>query len=210
MEQRPNRGQSVVSIFMEGGGDAEALKAKCRRGLHSLIDRILSNKQKPKVVACGTRGDTFDRFRAECQKSGPGEFIILLVDSEEAVKKGENRWAFLKKRDGWNVPTNASEDQAQLMIQCMETWLIADPACLSNYFGNGFKATKLPKNTNLEAVSTDNVLVSLKAATKTVKSKGEYNKAAHSFDLLGRVDPDKLKKLCPSAKRFFDLLNLKC
>ena len=35
----------------------------------------------------------------------------------------------------------------------METWLVACPEALEEYFGNGFKKAKLPQASDLESVS---------------------------------------------------------
>jgi hypothetical protein len=127
------------------------------------------------------------------------------MDSEMAVVG--KRWAHLKRREGWKPPPAAREDHVHLMIQCMETWLLADKDCLSDYFGQGFKPDKLPQNARLEAVAKTEILSKLKAATRNSKPKGNYDKARDSFDLLGRIDPSKLKAACPSAREFFKALN---
>jgi len=36
------------------------------------------------------------------------------------------------------------------MVQCMETWIVADPEAVKKYYGAGFKAEKVPKRENLE------------------------------------------------------------
>jgi hypothetical protein len=43
-------------------------------------------------------------------------------------------------------------------------------------------------------------------ATQTSKTKGEYRKGKHSFELLGQLDPDKVMAASPHAKRLLDIL----
>jgi len=198
----------MVTIYMEGGGDTYGLRRECRTGLAALLSKVITGKSKPKVIACGSRNKAFDRFRTASASPRSGDYILLLIDSEKEISGDEGAWSFLKTSDKWDRPPSSEEDQAQLMIQSMETWIIADPSLLSSYFGQGFKPKKLPSH-NLESIPKADLYKRLKAATSPSK-KGEYNKGAHSFDLLARIDPKKLQSACPSAKRFFDVLDKKC
>jgi hypothetical protein len=76
----------------------------------------------PRIIACGGRDDAFDRFRHAPEE----QHAILLVDSEGPV--ATKPWVHLKARDGWD-PGAATDDQAQLMVACMERglWRIARP-----------------------------------------------------------------------------------
>ena len=42
------------------------------------------------------------------------------------------------------------------------------------------------------------------------KKKGEYHKGNHSFDILGKIDPQKVKAASKWAARFFDTIKVKC
>ncbi len=91
------------------------------------------------------------------------------------------------------------------MVETMETWLVADPDALATYYGNGFKRDKLPKRKDLEDVSQIDVANALSAATASAKTKGKYDKA-HGFDLVGKVDPNKVRSAGFFAERFFSKL----
>ena len=158
----------------------------------------------PKVISCGSRKKTYDRFCTAINDAQDDSFIVLLVDSEAAVASGDNSWEHLRKRDNWTQPSAAADDSAQLMVQCMEAWFVADRKSLSDYFGKDFKASALPAR-DVEAIAKGDLERTLKQATKSC-SKGSYNKGRHSFALLERLDPSKVMESSPHARRLIDAL----
>ena len=159
----------------------------------------------PRVIPCGPREKTYDRFCTAINEAKDESFIVLLVDSEAAVAFGDSPWKHLKKR--WTQPSAATDDSAQLMVQCMEAWFVADRQSLSAYFGKNFKASALPlpARNDVEAIAKDDLERKLKQATKLC-SKGSYNKGRHSFELLGCLDPSKVMDASHHAKRLIDTL----
>lgn len=126
-------------------------------------------------------------FRDAVGRDGGGK-TILLVDSEGPV----------------NV-TGIGDDAVHLMVQSMEAWIVADGRALAEYYGQKFQPSALPKTANLESVSPKNILSALKRATRNTK-KGEYHKIRHASELLARLDPQQVKKRCPSCRRLFEAL----
>lgn len=187
-----------VHIYVEGGGSG-ALKSECRRGFAEFFGKFLPSGKRPKVIACGSRNEALDDFRAALRKSR-GEHIVLLVDAEAPVSTGRIVWAHLKQHDGWEPPHGATEENTHLMVQCMESWFLADLDTLTAYFGQGFQASALPKNPNIEAVPKQDVLRALLAATRQSKTKGTYSKSGHSFQLLALIDPAKVRGASPHAE----------
>ena len=159
----------------------------------------------PRVVACGSRRRAYDQFRAAINEAEIGNFIVLLVDSEAAVVAGDSSWEHLRKRDNWARPSAATDDSAQLMVQCMEAWFIADRQSLGAYFGKDFKAAALSARDDVEAIAKNDLERTLKQATKSC-SKGSYNKGRHSFELLGCLDPSKVMNSSCHARRFINML----
>ena len=51
----------MVKLYVEGGGDAAALKIALREGLHEFLKRSELRSQ-PTIVACGTRRNAYERF----------------------------------------------------------------------------------------------------------------------------------------------------
>lgn len=196
-----------VKIYVEGGGDNEALRTECRKGFSKFIEKAGFKEKMPRVVACGSRKDAYDSFLTAIETAKGDEFALLLVDSEAPVELSV--WQHLTKRDGWQQPNGASSEQGHLMVQCMESWFLADRTSLEQFFGQGFKSGSLPKNPQIEDIPKNDVAISLKQASRDTKTKGEYHKGKHSFDILGRLDPEKVQKASKHARAFFDTLRSK-
>lgn len=197
-----------VTVFVEGGGDSPAQHAQFRKNFHALLARAGLSGKKPRVAVCGGRSFAYKDF-----KNYRGGYGILLVDSESPISpiaEGQpaQPWEHLQRREGdkWSKPAHTKDEQCHLMVQCMEAWLIADKAALKQYFGPDFKESKLPQNTNIPAIPKANLLSGLENATKTCR-KGCYSKGKHSFELLGLIDPGKIKDKCTWARRFFETLD---
>ena len=198
-----------VTVYVEGGGDSAALKGQCRRGFQKLLANAGFGGRLPKVVACGPRNRAFCSFE-RALRNGDG-YPILLVDSEDPVADADRSdanpagaWRHLGRRDGWTRPSGAEDNQAQLMVTTMETWLLADRQTLIAYFP-AMSANALPPDAYLESRRKPDVTVALRNATQS-SSKGRYHKSNHSFDLLGRVEPEELKSRLPHFRRFVETL----
>jgi hypothetical protein len=198
----------VVTIYVEGGGDAASLKAQCRRAFKEFLEKAGFQGKMPSVIAMGARGAAFEGFKAAHKVSAIDAFVMLLVDSEE-IPATKQPWTHLKSRDGWDKPSGATDDQAQLMVVCMETWLMSDPDAFEIHFGKDFKKAKLPE-ADLERRSKQDVYDAIEAATVTARPKGKYGKAKDSFELLRRINPEKLKSRCWWADRFLAALKTHC
>jgi len=206
-----------LKLYVEGGGDSAALKAACRQGFTQFITNA-GIGQRPRVVACGSRGDAYDSYRTAIAN---GEDAILLVDSEAPVaqqhQQGQDSsewqpWQHLKQRPGdvWDKPQGVPDTDCHLMVQCMESWLIADPVTLKAFFGQGFRENQLPVTANsVESVGKQQVYSALAKATKVCKTKAQYGKGEHSFKLLGKIDPAKVTAASPWASRFVSELKKK-
>ncbi len=190
-----------VRVYVEGGGDAGSTKAACREGFRRLFEK-LNLKAMPKVVASGGRQKAFANF-SDALYNRPGEAILLLVDSEAAVET--NAWSHLKTHDGWNRPAEASEEQAHLMVQCMESWFLADKEALKQFYASGFLVKALPGTLHVESIPKARIVSSLRRASEGTQ-KGEYHKTRHAFTLLRLVDPAKVRAVSRHAANFFDVL----
>jgi hypothetical protein len=186
----------TLTIYLEGGGDSEGLRRRCREGFRKLFARC-DFKRMPKLVACGGRGNAFDRF---CTAHADGkEDAILLVDSEDPIADIGKTWPYLKLRDNWDKPEGAVDEQVLLMTTCMETWIVADRAALRTYFKNNLNENQLPASVNLEERQRHSVQDSLQNATKDCKNK--YEKGKRSFEVLAVLSRLTLEQHLPSFKR---------
>jgi len=191
-----------IAIYIEGGGDTADQKATLRQGFEMLFKEIRVRARAknlgPKLVLCGKRQDAFEAFRNAC-KHQPGDINILLVDSEGPANGSAS--TFLKSRDSWDLAF-ANDDQIHLMVQVMETWLLADEDALAKYYGQYFASNALPKGLDLETVPKSTVASSLNKATVRT-SKGQYHKIRHASALLAEVDPKRVRQRCSHCDRLF-------
>ena len=209
-----------MKLYVEGGGDAASLKTACREGFSKFLEKAGFKGRMPRIVACGSRNDAFDSF---CTAMRNNEPAMLLVDSEaplldiaqpgDAQQPGDRArwlpWLHLQHRQGdaWQKPLGSEDWQCHLMVQCMESWLLADRRALKEFFGQGFQEGQLPAPGNhVERVPKEQVYRALAQATRDCKSKSQYGKGEHSFKLLGLIDPSKVCEASPWAKRFVQCL----
>ncbi len=177
-----------------------------RQGMGMFLAEIKNACRKKRwrwnLVCCGTRDEAYKRFQNE-RRNNNTDIIVLLVDSETQVDV-PTPTAHLAARDGWNFH-GADGDMVHLMVQMMETWIVADPDALKAYYGQGFRANTLPRHQNLEEVSKRNIEQALDRATHGTQ-KEEYHKIKHAKDLLQRIDPMTVREKCPHCERLFDTL----
>ena len=196
---------SSVAIYMEGGGNSKDTKAALRVGMDGLLGTLKQSARdrrlRWKLVCCGGRDRAFRGFR-DALRNGDDSVVVLLVDAEGPVEATARE--HLQTRDRWNL-TGVDGDAVHLMVQTMETWIVADPEALRRYYGQGFNAGALPTRPNLEEESKASVEDSLHRATDRTK-KGRYRKIAHASDLLRGVDAERVKVSCRHGQRLFDEL----
>jgi hypothetical protein len=178
-----------ILIYVEGGAQGST-KAACRLAFRTFFEKVIPSGTF-QVIASGDRAKAYKDFCLALAQH-PDDYIVLLVDSEEAVVAGPWQHLATRKGDRWRRPDGVTDDQAHLMVQVMESWFLADRQVLIGFYGQGFLANSLPGYANVEQIPKKAVLQALKHATKTVK-KGEYHKTRHAFELLERVDPDRVR-----------------
>ena len=91
-----------------------------------------------------------------------------------------------------------------LMVQVMETWFLADRDALRGFFGPQLNENNFREWPDLEEVPKDTVLNALERAT--LNCQKPYSKGRVSFELLGRIDPQRVAADCPHAGRLLNYL----
>lgn len=191
-------------LYIEGGESKED-QIRCREGFRKLIGKLgfAAGKKMPRLSACGGRNSAFDDFKTAYRHSKDGDYIAMLVDSEDPVVDGEKTWDHLKTRDNWDRPTGADDEQVLLMTTCMETWIVADRAALKEHYGHKLQENALPPLNDLETRNRKDVHDKLARATRDCSNS--YAKGKRSFEVLGTLSPSVLQSL-PSFARMARVL----
>ncbi len=189
-----------VRICVEGGGKKRRGRQLVRQGFSRFLREF--EGAMPAVIPCGGRDETYEFFRNEVQKH-PDAFVILLVDSERAVVAPPSQ--HLTNADGWDL-SEIDDQQAHLMVQAVEAWLIADRNTLRDYYGSRLNENALPDRRNLESVPQSTLKSALNQATKKTP-KGGYHEIEHCSEILARLDPAVVRGACPHCRRLFAVLS---
>lgn len=194
----------TISLYVEGGGNSKQLTTLCRQGFSKLIESAGLKGAMPRIVACGSRENAYERFKTALQD---GHRIPMLLVDAEGPLTGAGPWEHLRRQDGWRCPGGATDDHCHLMVQVMESWFLADKRALKLFYGPAFRERSLPGNPSVEDVAKDDILAGLARASRNTK-KGSYtsHKGPHSFRILGEIRPSRLEGAAPHAKRLLDTL----
>lgn len=186
-------------IYIEGGGDRNHhLETSFRRAWRSFFQKAGLGGSMPRIVRGGARNRTFELFSININNPAPDRIPLLLVDSENKVKKSHSVWEHLQTYDGWTKPSGTGDEHAFLMVQAMDSWLLADRAALQKYFGRGFRDKAIKQWSELEEIPKATVIEALRNATANCSKP--YAKGKVSFELLQRVDPSHVEAKCPHFK----------
>lgn len=199
-----------LRIFVEGGGESSALRRSCRIAFKRFLPTVGAGVILG-VRPCGSRGNAYRDFVTAVKQRKPDVLPVLLVDSEAPVGQShkDKPWKFLgaQRHGKWTRPSGSRDNQAHLMVQFMESWLVCDPAALEEHYGKGFKKDKLPQNKNIEKVSTTEVKRKLNSAIRDTNrgKKGTYEHN-EGFAILADLKYAKVEERSVWAKRLFDFL----
>ena len=196
------RGAKIeVRVVVEGGGDAKVQDGPFREGYGAFLRKMAPSEVDGRPVALEVvrgkgGGAALGKFRDQ-RALYPDALLILLIDSEGPVPEGTSVWGFVRARHGFERPVWAEEGHAFLMVQCVETWLVADPDALASSYGQGFKRERLPKRTDLEEEPKADVQRKLEAAVSGIGGGYRHGDSAR---LIARTDPDKVSRLAHGAR----------
>jgi len=195
----------VVKLYVEGAGPTDLQRSQCRQAFQAFFKSAGLAGRLPGTVACGGRQAAYDDFVTAVAANKSCVLPLLLVDSEGPVAPGQTAWQHLRVRDNWTKPAGASDDQAFLMVQVMETWFLADSAALQRYAGPGYRGDRLSAWSSLEDVPKRTVFQALRGATAHCGGR-RYAKGTRSFEILGMLNAGTVENACPHAKELLDRL----
>jgi len=194
-----------IKLYIEGGGDSKVQDVRFREGWSTFFENAGLQGKMPATFRGGGRDQTFKAFCTAVRTRKENELPLLLVDSEEPIGEAQSEWQHLQNRDCWEQPQGAGDDDAYLMIQCMESWFVADRAALQRFFHNCWRDNALPQWANPESVPKQGLLQALENATADC-GRRKYSKGEAGFKLLKEIDPELVEEKCPGAKRLLDRL----
>ena len=203
-------GKSVL-VYIEGeGGGGTVAKHKHNDGefrkawkqfLQPLAERATSKGISKFQCIPGRGGATTEKQFANPLAGNAHALRILLIDSEGPVTDVSKPWEAIKlKRPEW-----AGDKDCYLMVQCLETWLLADRAGLQSHYNSPgkpcFREKKLKAWQDLESIAKKTLQAALEDATADC---GKPYAHADGNLLIGKVDLQKLKELSSVARLFRD------
>ncbi len=191
-----------IVVFVEGtAGDPAAL----RKAFRQFFERLGIADSRLQIVAAGDGPAAHKAFAKVVSRPADGQVAFLLIDSEQAKERDIPNWHFLARMRKLEKPKAASDDSLGLMVQCMETWFLADREKAIKYFQLASDGNPLPKHAEPELVPKLQVLESFDKAARQCRGR-RYQKGEDALALLGLVDPAIVAKRCPHADRFFTTL----
>ncbi|MFH0997268.1 MAG: hypothetical protein V1844_17500 [Pseudomonadota bacterium] len=112
-------------LYIEGsktGADSKEDQIRCREGFRKLIEKADFAGKMPRLSACGGRGNVFKDFKIAHVKCRVGDYVAMLLDSEDSPADVEKTWDHLSVRDVWEMPERLRQRQVLLQgARCIES-----------------------------------------------------------------------------------------
>lgn len=195
-----------VRLYVEGGPvgvNSDALRA-FRTAFKRHLVRLDSRLKDMEVVARGSVHTTIKSYAEGFRQFSPESQVALLVDSDGPVTAPSCAEHLKPKLDAAGVPKNARA-LVFLMVQCMESWFIADLAALKQCFGGKLRDQVIPRHTDVEAVSVKDVLSALNESVKQTPT-AKYHKVQHGTRILESLNPVQVAARSKHAGELHDFL----
>jgi hypothetical protein len=135
----------------------------------------------------------------KAQRTHPQAWNVLLKDSEQPMPAD---WLQLCQRFGID---QGFVDRVFWMVELMESWFLANPKMLSDYYGVGFLVNSIGERVDVERVPKADVLRTLKQATRGT-TKGEYSKVKHAPFLLEKLDSNRVRARAEHCRQLFQVI----
>jgi hypothetical protein len=128
----------------------------------------------------------------------PSALNVLLIDSEQP--DDGKLFQTICRPQGIG---HQSKETVFWMVQCMESWFLADVAALKTYYAQGFNEKALAGNPKVEEISKADVLDRLKRASEGT-TKGRYHKTKHAPQILKLIQAEHVRSAAPNCNRLFE------
>ena len=128
------------------------------------------------------------------------------VDNFDVIVQGGYIQVFFEE-NGFTIPASRLSDGTLRYFSLLAILLHPNPPLLANYYGKDFNKNALSQNANIENISKQDLYNSLDRATRdTTKGKYSDSKGGHSFDILGKINANKVIAHSSYAKKLRDTL----
>lgn len=205
----------AIRVYIEGGGSENSTKVQLREGFRLFFRDVYAASRASRVkldlILCGSQDDAFQLFALALIKY-PNAFNILLIDSDHPVSTSrldhiKLHFKHAKKYfdRGWR---DLDEEQCRLMVQVMEAWYFADLQALKAFYARGFQTSALPGAADVEGVDKNVIYKALDHAVRKTKLN-HYDKILHAKELLGLLNPTKVRKASRHCEFLFQTLESK-
>lgn len=189
----------VITIYLEGGGHGGEGRRRLGRAMEVFLRKV--TQRKLRVFPLGGRSEVIRQFRKHASTE---EVRLLLVDSEQPVQAATPAgYARHLASEGGLLPE--PHDHLHLMIQCMESWLIADRDAWERLYGPD-AARALPGTCETDDLEKRDVLSAVQRALELGSRHGRYRKLEDGPKVLERLDPNAVARRSRSFRALRDWL----
>jgi hypothetical protein len=176
-----------VVLYVEGGSTDKARLRRLAEGFETFLAEGLKaddvSDERLVIFLCGGGGEARQVFEVgRCDQ--PCNSHVLLIDSEGPVMQ------------------EPPEDE-HLMVQCTESWFLADPDRLYRFYGE--QPPRAEYAPCVETIPKKEVLEAL-AVISAGSIQGGYSKKWHAPKLLRKIRPELVRARAPHCERLFQHL----
>jgi hypothetical protein len=195
-----------VRLYVEGGPkNANAAGFRSfRTSFKQHLAKLHPSLNTLEVSPCGSTEDTIRDYARAIQEHQKNCILALLVDADSPVAADSPALHVQTKLDAVHVPAKNREN-AFLMVQCMEAWLVTDLAALERCLGRRAKETEFPKNPDIEAVSKNDLMAALNKAAENTPTR-RYHKIRDGAKILAELDPARVAGRSRHARLLHEFL----
>jgi hypothetical protein len=175
---------TAIRIYFEG---SPRLKPGFHAFLKELVLACRERRREIRFIDGGSQNDAVADFKTGL-KANPEDTCVLLIDSDGP----DSGNGFLPVCQRWHIPV----DRVFWMVQVMESWFLADPQRLSEFYGPQFNSEPLKTRTEVETIPKSDVLAILRRVN--------YHKTKDAPKLLEIIRPDLVKAKSAHCRRLFE------
>jgi hypothetical protein len=185
----------VIEVVMEGDDRGGLIGRRNRQAAEDLLRRAAGRRD----ISVALQGGRSKAAKEYAGRLASGSTVLLLVDAESAVSSEADPWAHLAEmRDGNAItrPNGAPDAGAHLMVIMMETWVLAGIDWPANVrIDQRFRHPA----SNVEGLKKQTVERDSDAAMPERQKQTALSR-------LADIDPERLARKAPHARRLFDHL----